>query len=61
VLVNLLQAADWGSPFAPHFKLRALRALKHIFRGLLTKRFVAEPLAMQGGAVMGELGGGAEC
>jgi hypothetical protein len=34
--------------------LRALRALKHIFRGLLTKRFVAEVMAMQEGGVMGE-------
>jgi hypothetical protein len=50
VLSNLLAAADWGSPFAPQFKLRALRSLKHIFKGLLTKRFVAEPLPQQPGA-----------
>jgi hypothetical protein len=54
VLQHLLSAADWGSSFAPQFKLRALRALKHIFRGLTTKRFVAEPVAVQGGGVMGE-------
>jgi len=56
VLQNLLQAADWSSPFAPQFKLRALRALKHIFRGLTTKRFVAEPMNLQqpGGGIMGE-------
>ncbi|KAF6256867.1 hypothetical protein COO60DRAFT_62529 [Scenedesmus sp. NREL 46B-D3] len=47
VLSNLLAAADWGSAFGAPFKLRALRSLKHIFRGLLTKRFVAEPLPQQ--------------
>lgn len=56
MLQNLLAAADWNSSFVPQFKLRALRALKHIFRGLTTKRFVAEPVAMQGGGVMGKLG-----
>jgi hypothetical protein len=57
VLSNLLAAADWGSPFAPHFKLRALRSLKHIFKGLMTKRFVAEPLPQQpgGSAALGAL------
>jgi hypothetical protein len=50
VLSNLLAAADWGSPFAPQFKLRALRSLKHIFKGLMTKRFVAEPLPQQPGS-----------
>lgn len=47
MLQHLLTAADWSSPFTPQFKLRALRSLKHIFRGLLTKRFVAEPLPQQ--------------
>jgi hypothetical protein len=57
VLSNLLAAADWGSPFAPQFKLRALRSLKHIFKGLMTKRFVAEPLPQQPGssAALGKL------
>lgn len=61
MLQHLLSAADWGSSFAPQFKLRALRALKHIFRGLTTKRFVAEPVPVQGSSVMGAwvLGGGA--
>jgi hypothetical protein len=56
VLSNLLAAADWGSPFAPQFKLRALRSLKHIFKGLMTKRFVAEPLIQPAGssAALGE-------
>lgn len=53
MLQHLLSAADWGSSFAPQFKLRALRALKHIFRGLTTKRFVAEPVPVQGSSVMG--------
>eukprot|EP00879_Flechtneria_rotunda_P019231 GHRR01020193.1.p1 GENE.GHRR01020193.1~~GHRR01020193.1.p1 ORF type:complete len:258 (+),score=91.10 GHRR01020193.1:339-1112(+) len=44
ILQNLLGAADWASPFAPQFKLRALRSLKHIFKGFTTKRFVAEPI-----------------
>ncbi|WIA23852.1 hypothetical protein OEZ85_013510 [Tetradesmus obliquus] len=56
VLSHLLAAADWASPFAPQFKLRALRALKHIFKGLLTKRFVAEPLTQQPGASAAALG-----
>lgn len=58
MLQNLLSAADWGSPFAPRFKLRALQALKHIFRGLSMKRFVAEPVALQGGGMMGAWGFG---
>jgi hypothetical protein len=55
VLQHLLSAADWGSPFAPQFKLRALRSLKHIFKGLTTKRFVAEPVNNSGGAGLGKL------
>lgn len=51
MLQHLLAAADWASPFPPQAKLRALRALKHVFRGLVNKRFVAEPVA---GAAMGE-------
>jgi hypothetical protein len=50
VLSNLLAAAEWSSPFAPQVKLRALRSLKHIFKGLMTKRFVAEPLPQQPGS-----------
>lgn len=49
MLQNLLQAANWSSPFPPQAKLRALRSLKHIFKGLMTKRFVAEPVVQQPG------------
>jgi hypothetical protein len=44
VLQQLLAAAHWGSPYAPQFRLRALRSLKFIYRGLTNKRFVAEPI-----------------
>jgi hypothetical protein len=39
------------------FKLWALRSLKHIFKGLMTKLFVAEPLPQQPGssAALGKL------
>lgn len=40
---QFLAAISWESPAPIPSKLRALRALKHIFKGLTNKRFIIEP------------------